>query len=133
MTVNRKPIADLVREVLACPVCHGGLVLQSDQITCRACTFQGSISEDVVLLAERTAASFFDDRFGVMQQGHAMGNGEWQLCYEQQLKYLEPYLGPGKRVLDVGCGPAIPYKRDPDCFLIGLEASYPSVRANRAV
>ena len=36
-------------------------------------------------------------------------------------------------MLDVGCGPTLPYQKPADTFVIGLEASYDSIRANRAV
>ena len=40
---------------------------------------------------------------------------------------------PSSVVLDVGCGPALPYRRDPRWFVIGLERSFESLRRNADV
>jgi ubiquinone/menaquinone biosynthesis C-methylase UbiE len=42
-------------------------------------------------------------------------------------------MRPGQVVLDVGCGPVLPYEKPAETFVIGLEASYESIRANRSV
>jgi ubiquinone/menaquinone biosynthesis C-methylase UbiE len=67
-----------------------------------------------------------------MQRGNA-GEGVRCLCYWHQEEFLAQKLPPGAVVLDVGCGPALPYKRRSDYFLIGLDPSYQSIRANQDV
>jgi ubiquinone/menaquinone biosynthesis C-methylase UbiE len=98
----------------------------------QACGFVGLLAHDVVLLGDRSAPSFFDDRHEVMSAGNSQ-EGVRCLCYEDQAGVVEPLLRPGQLVLDVGCGPSLPYTKPADTFVIGLEASYESIRANRGV
>jgi SAM-dependent methyltransferase len=133
MTVATLPAEEILLDVLACPCCKAPLAIRDDKLPCTACSFVGAISGGVMGLGAPAAGSFFDGRYQVMSAGHVRGNGEWRLCYGQQLDYIRPYLTAGTRVLDVGCGPDILYERDADCFLIGLDASGPSVAANQLV
>jgi ubiquinone/menaquinone biosynthesis C-methylase UbiE len=68
----------------------------------------------------------------VMERGKAC-DGAWCLCYEHQRAAVAPLLRAGSVVLDVGCGPSLPYEKPADCFVIGLDASFHSIRANRVV
>jgi ubiquinone/menaquinone biosynthesis C-methylase UbiE len=121
-----------VQRLLACPACRGPLRASDGALACARCAFDGLIVEGVVVVGDRSRASFFDARHGVMEAGKAC-DGAWCLCYEQQAKVVEPLLRPGSLVLDVGCGPSLPYAKPADCFVIGLDASYDSIRANRSV
>jgi SAM-dependent methyltransferase len=67
----------------------------------------------------------------VMQQGHE-DDGEWNFCYAEQVRLLDRHLKPGMVVVDVGCGPSLPYEKN-GAFVIGLEPSYPSIRHNEDV
>jgi len=133
MMIGTLPLDEATLAVLACPRCRERLEIQDDKLPCTSCSFVGTISDEVMGLGAPAGGSFFDGRYQVMREGHTRGNGEWRLCYDKQLTYIRPYLTAGTRVLDVGCGPDILYERDPDCFLIGLDASGPSVAANRTV
>src|SRR5581483_2087834 len=42
-------------------------------------------------------------------------------------------LRPGSLVVDVGCGPALPYSRPPGVYIVGVDPSFESVRANKDV
>jgi len=123
-----------VERLLACPRCLSKLEARGGTISCRAdgCEFLGAIAEGVVLAGETNHVSFFDDRHQVMQRGNE-GEGVRCLCYERQARFVQPYLAPGAVVLDAGCGPALPYTKDPGCFLIGIDPSIESVRANEAL
>ena len=85
------------------------------------------------VLENQEKKSYFDDRWEAMRRGHAPLNGEWKLFYDQQLKYIQPFLKTGTVVLDVGCGPDILYRREKGCYLIGLDSSYRSIHANNAL
>ena len=104
------------------------------EIRCQnaACGFVGLIAHDVAVLGDHSEPSFFDDRHTVMTDGNAR-EGVRCLCYDDQTSVVEPLLRPGTVVLDVGCGPTLPYDKPPETFVIGLEASYESIRANRDV
>lgn len=78
-----------------------------------------------------TAVSFFDTRHTVMQQT-IQTDGCWSLCYQQQVSLVESLIRPGSIVLDVGCGPALPY-RAPSAYVIGLDPSAESLAQNTDV
>jgi ubiquinone/menaquinone biosynthesis C-methylase UbiE/uncharacterized protein YbaR (Trm112 family) len=131
MTGGTIGVDDAVLDVLACPHCRAPLSLWDDKVSCTSCAFTGTSTDGVMALAPPAGGSFFDERYEVMR--HVPGNGEWRLCYEQQLAYISQFLTAGTRVLDVGCGPEILYDRAAGCFLIGLDASGPSVAVNSGV
>lgn len=124
--------AGLVEKWLACPRTHQPLVVTHDRITCPQSGFSGEIRDGVAVMGP-IAQSFFDTRFEVMQRGHQKEGGEWRFCYGPQIELLEGHLRAGHVVLDVGCGPWIPYKRPGGVFVIGLEPSFASIRANKDV
>jgi ubiquinone/menaquinone biosynthesis C-methylase UbiE len=97
-----------------------------------ACGFVGGLMNDVVLLGDRSNLSFFDDKHEVMTTGN-QGEGIQCICYEQQAGLVESLFQPGTLVLDVGCGPTLPYEKPSDTFVMGLEASYESIRVNDKV
>jgi SAM-dependent methyltransferase len=55
------------------------------------------------------------------------------MFYQRQVERVEGTMKPGSIVLDVGCGPALPYRHAGDVLLIGVDASYESIRANTTV
>ena len=118
----------LIERYLACPVTHRPLNVEGDTITCPESGFTGSIRDGVAVVSS-VVPSFFDSRFEVMQQGHEL-EGEKSFCYSQQTALLESYFNAGQVLLDVGCGPSLPYAKHPDSFVIGLESSFESIRAN---
>jgi ubiquinone/menaquinone biosynthesis C-methylase UbiE len=127
-------LPEQVARILVCPRCRAALAVVDDTVRCQGatCGFVGVLAHDVVALGDRAATSFFDERHEVMTAGNA-GEGVRCLCYEGQAAVVEPLLRPGSLVLDVGCGPTLPYKKPADAFVIGLDASYASIRANRNV
>lgn len=125
--------ASLVEKYLACPRCHHAVTIQADVIACTSCQFTGRLREKVAEVIQDNALSFFDDKFSVMEESQLSRGGAWALCCERQVALLEKHLAPGQVILDVGCGPRLPYTPLKDSFVIGLEPSYPSVRANRQV
>lgn len=127
-------LEETVERVLACPRCHARVDVSAGTVRCRDgwCAFRGAVKDGVVVLVEPDKPSAFDQHHQTMQAGN-QGEGVRCLCYEQQTHFLQPFIRPGSTVLDAGCGPALPYARHDDVFIIGLDPSYPSVRANRAL
>ncbi len=123
-----------IEERLVCPVCRSRLVVVSRQIRCsgEGCRFQGQVENGVACFLDRSSVSYFDDRHQAMTRSTER-DGAFCLCYEKQARLVEKYLQPGQVILDVGCGPTLQYDRRPDCFLIGLDASFDSVRVNECV
>jgi SAM-dependent methyltransferase len=128
-----EPLVEQIRTLLVCPECRQPLDAGQEKLWCQGCGFEGAIRDDVVVLGKAAAASYFDDKFLVMRDGHSREGGDWEFAYAQQVAFLERYLRTGSMLLDVGCGPSIGYKKPDGCFLAGLEYSFPSIRSNRDV
>lgn len=116
--------------MLRCPKSKSELARDGNKLTCKDSDFEGEMMDGVAVMMSSQKASFFDDKFELMKEGHK-AEGEWQFCYEQQMALLESFLTPGMTVLDVGCGPALPYKKPEGVRVIGLESSINSIRANK--
>jgi ubiquinone/menaquinone biosynthesis C-methylase UbiE len=127
---NQSP-AELVERWLACPNTHERLVVDGSSVSGKTSGFSGEIRDGVAVMSS-VVPSFFDSRFEVMQKGHK-AEGEWSFCYDKQTTLLEGYFRPGQLVLDVGCGPSLPYKKPKSVSVIGLESSFDSIRANQDV
>jgi SAM-dependent methyltransferase len=117
---------------LVCPKSKRPMRREGERIVCDDCGFEGIICDGVVSLLPKAAKSYFDDKFETMREGHE-GSGEWQFCYEEQVALLESYLGKDKTILDIGCGPSVPYRVPEGGLVIGLEPSFESIRANPEV
>ena len=124
------PLEEKVRAFLACPECKGPLDVREERPWCRGCGFEGAIRDDVVIMGNAIATSYFDDKFLLMREGHSGEGGDWEFAYGQQVAFLERFLRTGSVLLDVGCGPSICYKKPEGSFLVGLEYSFPSIRSN---
>jgi len=128
----RGDTASMVEKWLSCPMGHGKLTVTESRIASEEPAFKGEIVDDVAVMTGAIQKSFFDDKFETMQKGHER-KGEWDFCYAQQTDLLESYLRPGQLILDVGCGPSLPYSRPEGAVVLGLEPSFNSIRANRDV
>jgi len=126
-------VADLVSRHLACPATHRPVTITGTIVAAAGSLFRGRLENDVAVMLENIPVSFFDDKFAVMQRGHDEKGGEWQFAYAQQVALLEQRLAQGGTVLDVGCGPALPYKKPAGALVIGLDYSLPSIAANHQV
>jgi ubiquinone/menaquinone biosynthesis C-methylase UbiE len=124
--------AVLIEKFLACPRTHRPVVVSGESITCLESNFTGLVREGVAVMMPPTQSSFFDDKFEVMRTGHE-SEGEWSFCYAQQTELFLSYLRPGQVVLDVGCGPSLPYEKPAGTTVIGLEPSFHSIQANHDV
>ncbi len=124
--------AEAVARLLACPVGHGRLTVAGDVITSAEPAFRGQILDGVAMMTGSIQKSFFDDKYETMRLGHQK-EGEWAFCYAQQTALLTSYLLAGQVVLDVGCGPSLPYSVPPGVTVVGLEPSFNSIRVNRDV
>jgi SAM-dependent methyltransferase len=135
MAIERlESLEQTVERVLVCPSCYSHLVVAGRSIQClnKGCTFESMLVDGVAVFDDRSQVSFFDDRHELMEQSNA-GEGVRSVFYEPQAEYLRQIIRPGMVVLDAGCGPALSYLRESDWFLIGLDPSYASVRANSQV
>lgn len=74
----------------------------------------------------------FDRKHQVMQHGSEKP-GVRRLCYAGQADFIESALQAGITVLDIGCGPKLPYARSAPCTIVGLDPSFESIRANDGV
>ena len=83
-------------------------------------------------MREQRDGSFFDDKHAVMEHGSAEP-GVRRCCYADQASVIESIIPAGAMVVDVGCGPALPYRRAKAWTLIGVDLSYESLRANTEV
>ncbi len=128
----RPEVVGLVEKYLVCPRTHDALTVDGGMLTCANCGFRCCIEDNVVVVTPNES-SFFDSTFEIMQQGHNERGENWRFCYERQVKLVESLFVPGQIVLDVGCGPLLPYTPAPGVFVIGLEPSLASIRANRQV
>src|SRR5579884_3721826 len=119
----------LLSRILACPYCWAPLAVDGDALRCTstACARMLPIMDDVILVEDRNRnRSFFDGTFGLMSETtHQPGTRK--VFYMPQSKWLEASLdeylrrGRGDAVLvDVGCGPSVPYTRRPRNVLVGV-------------
>jgi SAM-dependent methyltransferase len=126
-------LPDLISRYLVCPITHRPVSTADGTIAAQGSAFRGRVTDGVAVMMEDVPTSFFDDKFAVMQKGHEEQGGEWQFAYAQQIALLEENLKRGGVVLDIGCGPALPYTKPANAFTIGLDYSLPSIAANSQV
>ena len=128
-------LARTADEVLACPRCHGGLRRMTSELTCVAvaCGFRAEMRDDIVCALPRDlGATFFDGQFRVMTHGSDQP-GARAAFYEQQGAALSRALDGAAVVVDIGCGPRLPYRRPSGALVIGVDPSYESLRQNSDV
>jgi ubiquinone/menaquinone biosynthesis C-methylase UbiE len=122
-----------LEQFLACPRCFGRVAVRNETIECcsATCGWQGALASGVAVMTEDgLRPSFFDDKVNKMTHGY-QGPGTSSLFYEQQGRTVESLLRPQTVVLDVGCGPLMPYRRRDDVVLIGVDLSLESLVANK--
>ena len=132
-----RPAETLTRAIeghLACPRCHGSVTVRGTEIRCsrNGCGFTGAVADGIAVMREQRDGSFFDDKHAVMEHGSAEP-GVRRCCYADQASVIESIIPAGAMVVDVGCGPALPYRRAKAWTLIGVDLSYESLRANTEV
>jgi ubiquinone/menaquinone biosynthesis C-methylase UbiE len=128
-------VSRTVDDVLACPRCLAPFRRIDSKLECTsdACGFRAEIREDIVCALEsERGASFFDSHFPVMMHG-SDEPGARAAFYDQQERLLTERLERATVVLDVGCGPRLPYKRPTQALVLGVERSYESLRQNADV
>lgn len=131
---HRRPplLEDIIRGPLACPKCHADFYIDSGALKCIRCSFKATVEDGVILTADNGRRTFFDDTYRVMEEGNR-SKAVWRLCYEQQILSLSRHIRDDAVVLDIGCGPTVPYVKPPSWLLIGLDPSLESIRANQDV
>lgn len=124
-------LTDQALSLLACTKCHGALADFSEGGRCRVCGTLIPVKDGVVVARELEAKSYFDRVFEVMRISN-QEPGTWEIFYRQQVDLVSASLREGDVVIDVGCGPDILYRKG-SAFVIGLDTSFESIRANNAV
>jgi ubiquinone/menaquinone biosynthesis C-methylase UbiE/ribosomal protein L40E len=115
-------------DVIVCPKCQSDSFLGMDSLQCIKCDFTGLRYKNIMSTL-CTNNSYFDELHQVMVENNGNKN-VFKLCYEKQIKTIEDNLKDGMVVVDVGCGPSIPYKKPDNVFLIGVEPSLSSLMSN---
>jgi len=119
--------------IMACPKCHAGAPsVAGEAFRCADCGFEVRYRDGVYLAMDDRSGSYFDELHGTMT-AHNAKEGVNEVFYAKQFAYLESILQPGMTILDVGCGPAVGYRRPPGTLLIGVDPSYQSIAANNSV
>jgi SAM-dependent methyltransferase len=118
-----------LRSLITCNAC--GQLAAAKNERCAVCSAEGLFTNEVLVARPLSNRSYFDDVYEVMQVGnHA--EGTWDIFYKEQVSFLESNLKAGEVVVDIGCGPELPYSKQ-DALVIGVDASFESIRANRNV
>jgi len=130
-TRDAETLARAIEDHLACPRCHDRVTVRAAEIRCSrsGCGFAGAIADGIAGMRGQRDGSFFDDKHEVMEHGSAEP-GVRRCCYAEQATVIESAIPGGAVVVDVGCGPALPYRRTNPWVLIGVDLSYESLRAN---
>jgi ubiquinone/menaquinone biosynthesis C-methylase UbiE len=123
---------DRIARWLCCPLSRQPLVVDGGTIRCPVSGFLGVLRDDVAVMVPELPSSFFDDKYHIMKHGRENA-GEWELCYAKQTALFSAQLRPGMRVLDVGCGPSLPYAKPDGVSIIGIDPSFNSIRENGLV
>jgi SAM-dependent methyltransferase len=118
--------------VLACPRCHSAFEPSAKALSCgnRACGFRAEIRDGIVCTLDSSdSASFFDAHHDVMTHGSDQPNVRASF-YDRQVAALIDRLSDSKVVLDIGCGPRLPYKPPAQAVVLGVDPSFESLREN---
>lgn len=121
---------NLRNHLLACPNCKS--LISLDFLECIKCQRKLTAIKDALSSFEALTSSYFDDKHEVMTET-TNDSGTFDIFYKEQIKFFEKNVPRGATVLDVGCGPAVPYKRSVDWFLIGVEPSLDSILSNSSL
>jgi len=131
MTAISNVVSEKMLSLVACAKCHQAISLVGEQAACPSCGSVVALTNGVVMTEEFSRGSYFDSVFELMREGNRE-RGTWNLFYRQQAQLLGESLHPDDIVVDVGCGPELPYAKK-SAFVIGVDASYDSIQANAAV
>jgi ubiquinone/menaquinone biosynthesis C-methylase UbiE len=130
MTSNIPPQAMML---LGCTKCGSApLTLQADVVVCGRCGWSARVVDNVVDTRSDVSEADFDTLYETMEENNA-ADVITKIMYERQSALVGSVMKPGMVVLDIGCGPAVPYKKTPGAFLVGLDPSLPSVRRNASL
>jgi len=117
-------------DLLACIKCGATpLPRKENAFSCSRCDWSARVVDGVIDTLGQNVIADFDDLHQTMQENNATDIIS-QLMYQRQSALVESVMRSGAVVLDIGCGPSLPYKKPPGVFLIGLEPSMQSIRIN---
>jgi SAM-dependent methyltransferase len=119
----------VLSNILYCPNCQSRL---SEKLACNMCTDKSLFIDNTFIAKSTLDQSYFDQCFETMiKSNHEIGS--WNIFYKDQINFFSSSIKPGDIVLDIGCGPEIPYSPPDNCFLIGLDPSYLSIKSNQQI
>ena len=122
--------AEQAADLLACPRCRvAPLARAAHSFECRSCGRVVPVRDDVLLVSGGPDEADFDTLHEVMQENNEQ-DVIWRLMYERQSRLVEESLRPGMVLLDVGCGPRLPYRPNSQVVVVGVEPSFASIRRN---
>jgi SAM-dependent methyltransferase len=130
-SMEQRSAAAKMLSLIACSKCHQPISLLTDHGACASCGTAVMMKNGVLVTEEFSKRSYFDAVFQVMREGNRE-ESTWKLFYQQQAQFVSDSLRDGDIVIDVGCGPELPYAKK-NAFVIGVDASYDSIRTNTTV
>lgn len=116
--------------ILRCPACKS--TLPADALSCSCSPSHSLFYKKVYLAGSIDGQSYFDELYQTMINGNSEV-GTKDIFYNKQIEFFLKTINPGEVILDIGCGPQLPYKHPKDTFLIGLDPSLGSIAANSQV
>ena len=119
-----------ISKILICPFCRRSISPVGAKV-CSNCQGRELFRSDVLIAKDIRNESYFDDRFETMISGND-DKGTWDLFYKDQVDLLQYIVQSNELILDVGCGPQLPYRLD-NAQLIGLDPSFASILVNNQV
>jgi SAM-dependent methyltransferase len=116
--------------LLGCVKCGIAPLTNTDNaVVCGRCGWSAQVVDNVVNALGEGVDADFDSLYVTMQENNTTDVIS-KIMYSRQSALVESMMKPGLVVLDIGCGPSVPYKKTPGVFLVGLDPSFASVRRN---
>jgi ubiquinone/menaquinone biosynthesis C-methylase UbiE len=119
-----------ISKIIICPFCKSS-ISPLDSKVCSNCVGRELYRSNVLIAKDVSNESYFDDRFEAMISGNE-DKGTWDLFYKDQIDLLQAVVKSSEIILDIGCGPQLPYQLD-QAQLIGLDPSFASILVNNQV
>lgn len=103
-------------------------------LVCSSCPRTLRIVDDILVTSDEgePVTSFFDAEHPNMQLGQA-DRGTAEIFYRQQVEMLDRINTRAACIVDIGCGPALPYQPPEKSYVIGVDPSFHSLRKNGQV
>lgn len=125
---------DAINSRLACTDCGSSLSRSDAAWTCSGCGKTFSQVAGVFLTDEVVSPSFFDIEHENMLEGKK-DQGTLDVFYDAQCRYLLDLaaMRPSGLIVDIGCGPTLPYVPPKEWGVVGIDPSLRSICKNELV